>query len=97
MLAKSEITGTIIRVYEDGADPAGPYVAAIFVVGNVKVATLKGLRTASMNKAMWLAIAEELLRLGFHEAAWERHKDGKIIPIRFKIKMATLVVTEDGA
>lgn len=82
MKAHLEITGGIIRIFQDGVDFGAPYDRAIVLIGDMGVATLKGLHTKGLTTDDARAVRECLLSAGFHEVVWERHRGGKVMAVR---------------
>lgn len=81
----TEITGAILRIWEDGTDFPTPFSYSIFVVGHEGIAYLKGLQHG-IKHGDRKNIAAALLKLGFHTAAWTRYsEDGKVRTVRVKL------------
>lgn len=85
MKAYLEITGGVIRVYQDDAEFGTPYDKAMYIIGDLGVATIKGLRTNDLTIEDARATLRCLADHSFTHAVWDRHKREKIIPVKFDL------------
>jgi len=79
--AHAEITGLLIRLYDDDDSPlVGGYSFCVHVQGDEGVATLKGMVAQGFTKSCQVAIWDCLRSYGFRTVRWSRRSnDGQKI------------------
>ena len=74
-VALLEITGGVVRIFENGGDFGKPFDLSMFIIGDEGVATIKGARSDQQIRPYHARIiAAALAKHGFHTMVWHRHK-----------------------
>lgn len=78
--AESELLCVMLRVFYSDLPPHQPVIQVVTAVGDGCIATLKGLKAdVAFKISHYRAIRNELKRLGYVKARWERYReDGTI-------------------
>ena len=87
-VALLEITGGVVRIFENGGNFGEPFDLSMFIIGDEGVATIKGARADQQLKPYHVKIvAKALAQHGFHEMVWHRHKGNTKVEVRIRFDL----------